>query len=49
MVLPGMRVLVSLLLVYVLGQALVQVREEEVLLVLGGTDRIHIDGSGPGL
>ena len=49
MVLPGMRVLVSLLLVDVLGQALVQGKKEEVLLVLGGTDRIHIDGSGPGL
>ena len=49
MVLPGMRVLVSLLLVDVFGQALVQGQKEEVLLVLGGTDRIHIDGSGPGL
>ena len=45
MVLSGLTVLVSLLLVGGLGH----VQGQEVLLVLGGTDRIHTDGSGPGL
>ena len=45
MVLSGLTVLVSLLLVDGLGH----VQGQEVLLVLGGTDRIHTDGSGPGI
>ena len=45
MVLPGLTGLVSLLLVDGLGR----VQGQEVLLVLGGTDRIHTDGSAPGL
>ena len=45
MVLPGLTVLVCLLLVDGLGH----VQGQEVLLVLGGTDRIHTDGSAPGV
>ena len=45
MVLSGLTAIVSLLLVDGLGH----VQGQEVLLVLGGTDRIHTDGSGPGL
>ena len=45
MVLPDLTVLASLFLVDGLGH----VEGQEVLLVLGGTDRIHIGQAIPGL